>query len=169
MHAKVIFIDDEPNVLEGLKQSLRRTDYTVLTAQGPDEALALLQREPVDVVVCDYLMPGMSGLELLGLIRDRMPDAMRIVLTGHADTAAAVRAINEGEIYRFLVKPCDRTELLVTLHLACERLAVERENRLLLSLVRTRPELMAQFEEARAAHDRARRATEADAARKGSG
>lgn len=151
MRATILFVDDEPNVLQGLREALWKTDYRILLASGPEEALEVLLREHVDVVVSDHLMPGMTGLALLGLVRDRAPDTVRIILTGHADTALAIRAINEGEIYRFLTKPCDRTELLVTLHLACEKLQLERENRLLLSLVRTDPQLLSRLDEARRA------------------
>ncbi len=89
----------------------------------------------------------MTGLEFLGLVHDRHPEAARIMLTGQASSDTIIRAINEGEIYRFLTKPCDRTELLVTLHLACEKLELERRNRRLLALLRTRPELLARLEE----------------------
>jgi two-component system, probable response regulator PhcQ len=147
MSATVLFVDDEQNVLQGMQNALRRSEYVVRTAIGPQQALDLLRHEQVDVVISDQLMPGMSGLEFLGLVHDRQPDAIRIMMTGHIDAETAIRAINEGEIYRFLTKPCDRTELLVTLHLACDKLALERENRRLLALVRTHPELLARLEQ----------------------
>jgi DNA-binding NtrC family response regulator len=149
MRATILFVDDEKNVLEGLREALWKSEYVVLTATSPEEALELVQRERPDVVVSDYLMPGMTGLAFLNLVRDRAPDTVRLILTGHADTGVAIRAINEGEIYRFLLKPCDRTELLVTLHLACEKLELERENRLLLSLLRTEPALLVRLAEER--------------------
>jgi DNA-binding NtrC family response regulator len=145
----ILVVDDEPGVREGLTLSLRPGGYRVLEAGSGEEALSLLRAEPVDVVVSDHVMPGMTGLELLARIRDRFPDTARIMLTGHADLATAVRAINEGEIYRFLSKPCDRMELQVTVHLALERLELERENRRLLAVVRSRPELAAELESLR--------------------
>ncbi|HYS79444.1 MAG TPA: response regulator [Anaeromyxobacteraceae bacterium] len=148
MRATVLIVDDEPNILEGLRQTLRQSRYEVVTANGPVEALVVLQERKVDVVISDHLMPGMTGIELLGLVHDRQPDAVRIMLSGHADAETVIRTINEGEVYRFLTKPCDRTELLVTLHLACEKLELERENRRLLALVRSDPELVARLERA---------------------
>jgi DNA-binding NtrC family response regulator len=144
--ATILLVDDEPAVREGLALSLRPSGYHILEAGSGLEALAALQAGPVDVIVSDHLMPGMTGLELLAQVRDRFPDTARIMLTGHADMATAVRAINEGEIYRFLSKPCDRVELQVTVHLALERLELERENRRLLAVVRSRPELVAELE-----------------------
>ena len=151
MRATVLIIDDEPNVLEGLRQALRKSPYSVVTANRPEEALGILLERKMDIVISDHLMPGMTGTELLGLVHDRQPDAIRIMLSGHADAETVIRTINEGEVYRFLTKPCDRTELLVTLHLACEKLELERENRRLLALIRSHPELLAHLEEARAA------------------
>ncbi len=137
----VLIVDDEPGVLEGIRLALWKSDYALLSANGPSEALELLQHEKVDVIVSDHLMPGMTGLEFLKLARDRQPNCVRIMLTGHADMETAIKAINQGELYRFLTKPCDRTELLVTLHLACEKLELERQNRRLLALIRTHPDL----------------------------
>ena len=147
MRATVLIVDDEPNVLEGLERALWKSPYEVVTASGPDEALGVLRGGAVDIVISDHLMPGMTGTEFLGLVHDRQPNVVRIMLSGHADAETVIRTINEGEVYRFLTKPCDRTELLVTLHLACEKLELERENRRLLALVRSRPELLARLED----------------------
>jgi two-component system, probable response regulator PhcQ len=143
----VLFVDDDPNVLTGLRVALWQTDYITLLAENPTEALALLQQQAVDVIISDHMMPGMNGLEFLKLARDRRPDCVRIMLTGHADKEMAIEAINDGEIYRFLIKPIDRTELLVTLHLACEKLELERENRRLLALLRNNSELSTRLSE----------------------
>jgi DNA-binding NtrC family response regulator len=148
--ATILLVDDEPAVREGLMLSLRSTGYRIRQAGSGQEALEALRAEPADLVISDHLMPGMTGLELLKLIRDRFPDTVRIMLTGHADLATAIAALNEGEIYRFLSKPCDRLELKVTVHLALERLELERENRRLLAIVRSRPELLEELEAFRA-------------------
>jgi DNA-binding NtrC family response regulator len=158
MHrATVLIVDDDENVCLGLRHTLRAPEYRVLLADGPVSALRQLQTEPVDVVVSDHLMPGVTGLEFLKMVRDRYPDTIRIMLTGHADTETAVKAINEGEIYRFLIKPCQPTELKVTIYLACERLELERQNRRLLAVVRTNPELMKRIEEEEERHRLRRR------------
>ena len=143
---RILVVDDEVSVREGLGRSLHGTGYEVIFADGPESALTILRDEPVDVVVSDHLMPGMTGLEFLKVVRDRHPDTVRIMLTGHADLETVVEAINQGEIYRFLHKPCDRTTLRVTLHLALEKLELERENRRLLALIRTQPELAQRIE-----------------------
>jgi two-component system, probable response regulator PhcQ len=152
--ATILIVDDEPNVLEGLARSLWRPGYKLLTATSPDAGLARLREQAVDVIISDHLMPGMTGLEFLKLVRDRHPDTVRIMLTGHADLKTVVKAINEGEIYRFLSKPCAAEELQVTVHLALEQLELARENRRLQAIIRSRPELAEQLEEARKAHRR---------------
>ena len=147
--ATILLVDDEANVRSGLSRALHDPAYRILQADGPAAALELLAREPVDVIISDHLMPGMTGLEFLKVVRDRYPDTSRIMLTGHADLDVAVRAIQEGEIYRYLAKPCDQTELRVTVHLALEQLELTREHRRLLEVVSTKPELARALEEAR--------------------
>lgn len=109
---KILCVDDEPNVLEGLKLHLRR-HYTVHTATGGPLALKCLEREgPFAVVLSDMRMPGMDGAILLGQIRRRSPDTTRMLLTGHADLDSAIAAVNEGQLFRFLLKPCPPLTLL---------------------------------------------------------
>lgn len=149
--ATILLVDDEASVRAGLSRALHDPAYRILEAASPADALLLMAQEPVDVVLTDHLMPGMTGLEFLKVVRERFPDTNRIMLTGHADMDVAVKAIQEGEIYRFLSKPCDQTELRVTVHLALEQLALTREHRRLLEVVSTNPELARALEEARRA------------------
>ncbi len=107
----VLFVDDEPAVLDGLRKSFRRSTLEVYTAESARLALELLAEVDVDVVVSDERMPQMSGTEFLTRVRRAHPNTIRIVLTGQATVDAAIRAINEGEIYRFLTKPIDAVEL----------------------------------------------------------
>ena len=103
---RVLCVDDEPSVLEGLKRNLRR-EFDVTLADGSRTALELLSNEePFAVVVSDLSMPGMNGIELLTTFREQAPDTVRLLLTGHADLDAAMAAVNEGSIFRFLTKPC---------------------------------------------------------------
>ena len=143
---KVLIVDDELNVCNALRRSLRREGYEMQFAHQPSEALALLDQHTFDLVMSDHLMPNMTGLEFLKRVRDRHPDSVRLMLTGHADTQTAIEAINHGEIYRFLTKPWDDTELKVTLHLAFEKLDLERENRRLMATVRRQQELIKTLE-----------------------
>lgn len=142
----VLIVDDDANLREGLALVLRH-DYRLLFAETAEAALRLLAAEPVDIILADHMMPGMTGLEFLKLVRTRHPDTLRIMLTGHADTRLVMEAVNGGEVYRFLTKPVDRTELQLTLFLAAERLQLERQNRLLLSIISTHPDLARQLED----------------------
>jgi len=142
----VLIVDDEANLLSALERTLRRENYTVLTASEPSEALALLRQHPVDVVVSDNLMPNMSGLDFLKEVRALHPEVVRIMLTGHADVATAVEAINEGEIFRFLTKPWEDAELKVALHLAFDKAAEERTNRQLLMAAQAQRALLSRLE-----------------------
>src|SRR5512142_510011 len=110
--ASVLIVDDDEDVRNGLGHVLWKSEYRLCFAAGSAEALRTLREEKVDIVLSDHLMPGMTGLEFLKTVRDRHPEVIRIMLTGQADMATAVDAINQGEIYRFLLKPCDRDELL---------------------------------------------------------
>lgn len=143
---KILVVDDEQNVVNALRRSLRREGYEVYACTDPQEALAMLPQLQVDLVISDHLMPNMTGLEFLKLVRNRFPDSMRVMLTGHADMQTAIDAINQGEIYRFLTKPWDDTELKVTLHMAFEQLDLQRENRRLLGLLRQQGEVIARLE-----------------------
>ena len=143
---KILIVDDEENVRNALRRSLRKEGYELFFAADPTEALELLAKQPVDLVLSDHLMPNMTGLELLKVVRDRYPNCMRMILTGHADMQTAIDAINHGEIYRFLTKPWDDIDLKVTLHLAFEQLDLERENRRLLAVVRQHQMLLDRIE-----------------------
>jgi response regulator RpfG family c-di-GMP phosphodiesterase len=110
---RVLCVDDEPHVLEGLRDSLRRS-FEVDVAESGAAALALLEQDPdaYAVVISDMRMPGMSGAAFLSQARRVAPNAVRLLLTGHADLDAAIAAVNDGQLFRFLTKPCPRQELL---------------------------------------------------------
>ncbi len=144
---RILIVDDEENVLKALRRSLRKEGYELFFANGPREGLELLKQQPVDLVMSDHLMPEMTGLEFLKVVRDRYPDTMRLMLTGHADMQTAIDAINQGEIYRFLTKPWDDTDLKVTLFLAFEQLDLQRENRRLMAMVRRQHDLISSLEQ----------------------
>jgi response regulator RpfG family c-di-GMP phosphodiesterase len=101
----ILLVDDEVAILDGLRRQLRRK-FTVHTANGGAEGLALLGSESITVVVSDMRMPGMDGATFLARAREQHPDVVRILLTGEADTQSAIAAVNQGQIYRFLTKPC---------------------------------------------------------------
>ncbi|MEM7447135.1 MAG: response regulator [Myxococcota bacterium] len=127
---RVLCVDDEPNVLEGLELHLRRK-YDLVTATSGAEGLARLEEGPsFAVVVSDMRMPHMNGAAFLTQVRERAPDAVRMLLTGQTDIESAIAAINEGQIFRFLTKPCPPKTLLSGVEAAAAQhrlLIAERE------------------------------------------
>lgn len=106
MDEKILFVDDDPNVLAATERSFRRR-FTVETAAGGEQGLEkIVQQGPFDVVVSDRQMPKMDGIQFLRLVRERAPETVRIMLTGNADLEVAIQVVNEGNIFRFLTKPC---------------------------------------------------------------
>lgn len=116
----VLCVDDEVEVLNGLSRDLG-WDFEVLTADGGAKALEILKETPVAVIISDMRMPGMDGAAFLAKARELVPDTTRILLTGHADLDASIRAVNEGHIFRFLTKPCSSRELSEVLGHAVEQ------------------------------------------------
>ncbi|RCK33936.1 response regulator [Thalassospira xiamenensis] len=112
---KVLFVDDNANILNGLRRRLRAAcpSWTISFAASGDEALALCEQNSFDVVVSDMRMPGMDGAELLGHVRDRMPDAARIILSGFSEDEAILRTV--GPAHQYLAKPCDDEILIETI------------------------------------------------------
>ncbi|MBC8055772.1 MAG: response regulator [Rhizobiales bacterium] len=127
-------VDDEPNIVSALRRLLRGSGYRVVTATSGAEALALFEREPIDLVISDMRMPGMDGAQLLEQVRARWPLATRLLLTGYADVTSSVAAINRGEVYRYLTKPWNDAEIVSTIKEAFERQSLEREKRRLEAL-----------------------------------
>ncbi len=103
---KVLFVDDEPKILEAYRRTLRK-DFKVVSAEGGSEGLQILEAEgPFPVIVSDMNMPEMNGVQFLSEVKKRYPQSVRIMLTGNADQKTASEAINVGDVYRFLNKPC---------------------------------------------------------------
>ncbi len=101
----VLIVDDEPGILRAIQRTLRREGYNVETAEGGRAAIAFLERNPIDVIVCDQRMPDVAGPEVLAKAYEHHPDAFRITLTGYTDLEAAQKSINEGRVNQFLMKP----------------------------------------------------------------
>lgn len=106
MSERILFVDDDTNLLASVERTFRR-QFQLDTAEGGEAGLAkIAQRGPYAAVVSDRQMPGMDGIQFLAAARQRAPDTVRILLTGNVDLEAAVRVVNEGNIFRFLIKPC---------------------------------------------------------------
>ena len=115
---RILFVDDDPLALEGLSRSVYR-EFKADLAEGPEEGLEKIKNDgPYIVVISDMRMPVMDGAEFLSRVRTLAPDSIRVMLTGYADTEAAMRAVNEGRIFRFLNKPVTAEDLTLTLR-AC--------------------------------------------------
>jgi two-component system probable response regulator PhcQ len=130
--ATILLVDDEPYVTQALQRLLRHEPYEVLSAISADKAQKILDSRHVDVVVSDEQMPGMSGSQFLCQVRKQFPHTIRMILSGQASLEAAVRAINEGEVYRFFLKPCNPTDLVFTIQQALSHKRLEEQSRRLL-------------------------------------
>jgi CheY-like chemotaxis protein len=108
---QILLVDDEPDMRAALRRSLYRAGATFLEAGDGVEALELLAAHRVDAVISDFEMPRMDGLTLMQHVRLRTPEILRIMVTARADVNVAVRALNEGAVHRFLLKPWDRVDL----------------------------------------------------------
>lgn len=111
MNRRVLFVDDESAVLQGIQRNLRK-DFEVHGEDDPHKALACIrEQEPFAVIVSDMRMPGMNGVEFLYQARKLSPTSVRLMLTGNADMSTAIGAVNRGDVFKFLTKPCDMTLL----------------------------------------------------------
>ncbi len=144
----VLLLDDEPNVTAGLKRALHNDPWKIVTAATVGGAFDILARENVDVVVSDERMPGMSGSQFLTEVRKKYPNTIRMILSGQADLEAAVRAINEGEVYRFLLKPCNPAELRITIRQALEHKQLVELSRKLLREYEKKQSILDELERA---------------------
>ncbi len=126
---KILCVDDERNVLKALRRVFMDEDYEFFSAESGAEGLGVLEEEPdIQVVISDYRMPGMDGVDFLRRVRERWPETVRIVLSGFADTASVVAAINEGQIYRFIPKPWNDEELKEIIAKALDTFFLRRRN-----------------------------------------
>ncbi len=125
----ILCVDDEVNILATLRRLLKRRGYEVLTAESGAAGLQILQETPVHLVISDMRMPEMDGAAFLHTVRQQWPDTVRLLLTGFADIPSIINAINNGEIYRYITKPWDEAELLLTVRRALERIALEQDKR----------------------------------------
>ena len=144
----VLLVDDDPNVLEGLKRAFRKEPYTIVTADSATSALDILTSNEVDVVISDQDMPGMSGTQFLRQVRDQYPDTVRFILTGNATLDVAIDAINEGAVSRFFTKPCSYFDLSVTIRQAIEHKDLIENAMKLLTVVKQQKALLEQLERA---------------------
>ena len=158
---RVLVVDDEPEVLNTLNRQLRR-DFEVLIAHDAEGALALLDQHSVQVVISDERMPRITGCQLLTQVRERNPHIVRLLLTGYADLAVVIEAINQGHIYRYITKPWNPVEIRTIVREAGERYWLRVHNQQLLAELRLLNEQLEHKVEVRTAEARAASAAKSE-------
>ena len=139
--ATILCVDDEKNVLKALRRLFYEENYDILLAESGKEGLAILEEHGnVDLIISDYRMPEMNGVDFLREVYKKCPDTIRIVLSGYADTAAVVEAVNLGHIYKFIPKPWNDEELLATVRSGLETRALRKQNDSLSQELKTKNE-----------------------------
>jgi len=133
---RVQIVDDDPNILNSLRRVLRSDQWQLECCSDPHEALEALQHNEYGVIISDYQMPALDGITYLRFARQRQPDAVRMMLTGQSDREAMLRAINQAEIHRFLLKPWDDYDLRSAVESSIALYGMRQENRRLLAQVR---------------------------------
>ena len=143
---KILIVDDEENILNSLKRLFRKEPYEILTAINGEEGLKILDDHQVDLIVSDLKMPEMNGIEFLKKAKEKNSVPLRIMLTGHADLKSVLDAVDQGEVYRFLLKPWDDEELKMTIRQALDYYHLWRENRTLIRTVKKQGQILQELE-----------------------
>lgn len=125
----ILVVDDEPDITDSLHRTFRK-EYRVVTANAGEQAVEMLEHTPVDLIISDQRMPGMTGDEVLKRASELQPEAVRILLTGYSDLESLVRCVNEASIYKYLSKPWEPEQLRLTVSRALEHLDVSRQLKL---------------------------------------
>lgn len=125
---RILFVDDDPMVLSALRRVFQRENYELMFARGAAQALEILASTPVHLVITDQQMPGMVGTDFLSRVREKWPEVIRIMLTGHADTEAVMGAVRDGAVYRFILKPWNDDDMRLTVALALEQYELMARN-----------------------------------------
>ncbi|WP_144985599.1 HD domain-containing phosphohydrolase [Gimesia aquarii] len=134
MNPKILFIDDEPHILKAFARLFRKDSFDIITTSSPTEVCELVQNDEFALIVSDQRMPELEGTKLLEQVRELSPDTIRIILTGYADKEAAIEAINQGSVYRFLTKPWNDLELRNEIKRAIDEYSLRQENKRLQEL-----------------------------------
>ncbi len=146
---RILIVDDESRVVNAVRRVFAASSFIrVEVSTSPEEALQLVERSAdLRLVISDYLMPGMDGLEFLAEVRRMRPEIVRIILTGNADLETTLRAINEVGVYKFILKPWNNHDLYWTVIRALEFEEARRENRVLKERLNEQAHLVARIEE----------------------
>ncbi|OGS91668.1 MAG: histidine kinase [Gallionellales bacterium GWA2_60_18] len=143
MERVLLLVDDEENITSALVRLLRRDGYLILRANGGEAGLELLAQNKVGVIISDQRMPGMTGVEFLGKVRELYPDTVRVILSGYTELNSVTDAINRGAVYKFLTKPWEDDLLRANVEEAFQRYEMKMENaRLARELQKANQELL---------------------------
>jgi DNA-binding NtrC family response regulator len=142
----ILMVDDEPQILNAFKRALRRESYILMTASSGAEALSLLEAREVSLVISDYNMPEMSGLEFFKTVKHLYPHLLTIMLTGQAQLEVAVQAINEAGVYKFIQKPWNDADLKLTILRALEAIDLSTERDTLIQKIKSRDTILKELE-----------------------
>nr|MBP7323430.1 response regulator [Deltaproteobacteria bacterium] len=138
---RILCVDDEANVLKALQRLFMDDNYEILTATSSRQGIAILEQyDSIPIVISDYRMPEMSGIDFLREVCERWPNTIRIVLSGYADAATVVAAINEGQIFKFIPKPWNDDELRITIRNVIEGYFIRKRNKQLTKELQERNE-----------------------------
>ena len=124
----ILCVDDEKNILNAIKRLLRKEDFHVLTCSSGEEALDMMAKNDVHLVLCDQRMPIMNGTTLLKKVKEKYPDVIRIILTGYTDVDSITDSINQGHVYKFFLKPWNDQNLKLEIRQALEQYDLVRAN-----------------------------------------
>ncbi|MDQ7053618.1 MAG: response regulator [candidate division KSB1 bacterium] len=142
-----MFVDDEINILRMIQRLLRNEHWEMQFVRSGEEAWEALQEQPVDIIVTDHRMEGMTGTQLLARVKAAFPDTLRIIFSGYTEVSTLTEAINQGNIYKFIHKPIKEEDLRLTIRRAVENVLLMRENRKLTEKIRAQNEELRQLNE----------------------
>ncbi|MCD4780057.1 MAG: response regulator [Candidatus Omnitrophica bacterium] len=143
---KILLVDDEEMILTALVRTLRSKEYHFFTAPSAEEALEIINREKIDLVISDYKMGEVNGLQLLEEISEVSPDTLNILLTGNADIHMAIDAVNKAVLYKFILKPWDNEELKISIKRALEQKDLLTQNTFLANELQKRDKVISDLE-----------------------
>ncbi|MCD6319187.1 MAG: response regulator [Candidatus Desulfofervidaceae bacterium] len=144
----ILVVDDEENVLNAIKRIFKPyTLITCFTTTDPFEALKIVDKEKIDLIITDQRMPGMTGIELLKKITSKYPEVIKIILSAYSDLNVILEAINEVGVYKFILKPWNNEDFLLTVIRALEWKELIGENRSLQEEIKKRDAILAYWEQ----------------------
>lgn len=117
---KILFVDDEEKVFNAFKRELSFLPIDIYYASNGEDALKILERESIDILISDERMPGIKGSELISIVREKFPEVVSIIITGYSDFDAIIKAINSGQVYKYILKPWNKLEMIMTIKNALE-------------------------------------------------